>query len=83
MRSKKVIEISLFVVGTSSIFQSGIVWTVSPWSAIILLVVGLFILIVTQFFMRKNIEGAGDEKITVSDKEPKNPREGDLRVDTK
>ena len=78
MRSKKILEISLFVVGTSSIFQSGIVWTVSPWSAIILLVVGLFILIVTQFFMRKNCEGVGVEKITESDNGPKNPRKGDL-----
>lgn len=86
--NKKILEqLSLFLLSSILLLLGGVFLVQYPFFAIPIVILGLFFglrnYIKTSKEINKKIEGEGTNKLTVSEKEPAKPNEGDLWIDTK
>jgi len=85
--SKKILEFLLFLLSSIILFLGGIFLMQYPFFAIPAVIIGFSFLCINNIKtfreINKKIEGKGIQKITVSDKKPTNPKEGEIWVDTK
>lgn len=83
--NKKTLEFLLFLISSIILFLGGVFFRQYPLFAIPAVILGFSYLCInyvkTSREINKKIEGEGIPKITVSDKKPTNPKEGEIWID--